>query len=109
MGLGGKGRETMIDQYAKVVSHVLRSEFDTIAVSGQHPFEPIVEQPFKGQHHCTRSPDQPPGRLERSGFRLPPEMVAGEQKPLVVEQRTTAGCVSGHRDEIKLRSQRNDV
>ena len=109
MGLGGKGRETMLDQQAKLASHGLRSELDTIAVSGEYPFEPVVEQLFKGLHHFTRSPDQAPGRLERSGFGLPPEMVAGEQKPFVVEQRTTARRVAGHWDEVELRSQGNDL
>jgi hypothetical protein len=34
MGSGGKGGKTMIDQQAKLVSHLLRSELDTVAVSG---------------------------------------------------------------------------
>lgn len=51
-----------------------------IAVSSQYPFEPVVEQLFKGLYHCTRSPYQSPGRLEQPGFGLPPEMVAEEQK-----------------------------
>ena len=109
MGSGGKGGKTMIDQQAKLVSHLLRSKLDTIAVSGQHPFELVAEQLFEGLHHGTRSPDEALRRLKRPGFGIPPEMVAGEQKLLVIEQRTTARRVSGHGDEIELRSQRDAV
>src|SRR6478752_10630007 len=72
---------------------------------GKYPLKAIVQQLLNGLHHSLRSPDQPPRCLERSSLGIPPEVVAGEQKPTIVQQRAAARRVAWHRDELEFWSE----
>src|SRR6478735_248970 len=89
------------DQILYCLSHLGRGETNAVSMPGEHPLEAVVQQLLNGLHHRPRSPDQAPRCFERSSLGIPPEVVAGEQKPTIVEQCNAARGVARHRDELE--------
>src|SRR5512134_2139638 len=88
-----------------MLSHLFRRELDAIAMSREYPYEPIIDELADGMHEGTGTPDQPPRSIKRPCLWIPPEMIAGKEEPVVVEQCATSRCMTRHGNELKLRCQ----
>src|SRR5205085_5602211 len=72
-------------------------------MSGQHPFEGIVEKFFDGTYQHMLSPYQLTGGTEPPLAGVPPEMIPREEKPVLIEQSHAACCVAWDRNDLELR------
>ncbi len=80
---------------------------NAIAVAGKDPFEPVVEELLDGAYEPVTVPDKLSRRSQPPAVRFPPEMIAGEEKPVGIEQRAAPGCVARNRNHVELRGERD--
>ena len=74
-------------------------------MAGQDPFEAIGRESRDRPKQGRVIPDQLPRRFQSLGFQLPPEMVAGEEKPILIEEGGTARRMAWNRNGEELRGE----
>ena len=77
-------------------------QMNPIAVSGQYPFKRVVEEFPNGLNQGPFSPNETGRSFQRLGVMIPPEMVAGEEKSLPVQQYHAAGCMAWYGNDLEL-------
>src|SRR5574338_142150 len=108
----GSSRRTPLppfDQAMQCDAHLLRRQMDPTAMAGQHPFEGMMRQLLDRTAQGLSIPYQLSRRFQPLALRLPPEVIAGEQKSIPIEQTAAAGRMAGHRDDAELLAERSDL
>lgn len=72
-------------------------------MSGQHPFEGVVEKLLDGVDQYMLPPHQLAWNAQSLLCGVPPEMIACEEEPVLVEQGHAACRVARNRNDQKLR------
>src|SRR6185312_5493947 len=76
---------------------------EAAAVAGEHPLEAVVAQAHeRAQLIGPRVPADAAAHVEARVVFVPPQVIAGEEKPVAVEQRNGAAGVAGDGDDGEL-------
>jgi NAD(P)H-dependent FMN reductase len=106
----------LVDEAVRALGHELRQGLSCChragrtprpAVARQHPFESVREQPLHGS--CLLAPVIPAdaAAAAETTFRVPPQVVTGEEESLAVEQRGRARSVAGDGDDEEVVRERD--
>ena len=82
---------------------------DAIAMYRQDPFTLHIEKPLGRLFKIVLIPHIYPRDVQPLAVPIPPQMVAGEQISLVIQERHTAGCMTGHRDDLEVLGDRQGL
>ncbi len=93
---------TSLYQVKQCLAHVLGRQVRSAAMTGQNPFERIMRQFLYGIVQGFGIPHQLPRGLQPLGFRIPPEMIASEQKSIPIQQTQAARSMARNGNDAKL-------
>ena len=72
-------------------------------MTGQHPFEGVVEEFLDGIYEDMPPPNQPGRSTQPLLHRVPPEVIAREEEGILVEEGHASRGMTRHGNDTKLR------